>query len=146
MFFLALGSNLGEREANLAQARRLLAERIGAEPVCSKVLSTEAVGFDGEEFLNQALAFESDIEPMELLRLCQEIEVEMGRARHSAQYDAEGRRIYHNRLIDIDILTYGELRCSSTRLTLPHPQCYERPYVAALMATFDEEILKFYKI
>jgi 2-amino-4-hydroxy-6-hydroxymethyldihydropteridine pyrophosphokinase len=146
VIFLALGSNLGDREANLAEARRRLEERLGVDLVCSEVLCTEPVGFSGNEFLNQAVAFDSDIEPMELLGICQQIEREMGRERHEAQYDSEGRRIYHNRLIDIDILTYNELRTNSRRLTLPHPQCYDRPYVAAVMATFDEEILKFYKI
>lgn len=146
MIFLALGSNLGDRKANLAAARTLLQQKLGVELHCSKILETEAIGFDGEDFLNQVVAFESQVNPYELLDICQEIEVEMGRRKHEACYDAEGKRIYENRIIDIDILTAGDAAIHTRRLTLPHPQCLQRPYVAELVATMEEEIIKQYKI
>ena len=133
MIYLALGSNLGDREWNLEQALALLAEALKVDMLCSRVLETEAVGFDGAPFLNQAVCFESDITPEALLDLCQDIEVRLGRPRHEAEYDAEGRRVYRDRVIDIDILKYNDSEIHSDRLDIPHRQIWERPYVQELL-------------
>ena len=133
MIYLVLGSNLGDRAWNLEQAKALLAEALRTDMLCSEILETEAVGFDGPPFLNQAVCFESDIEPEALLDLCQAIELHLGRPAHAAEYDAEGRRIYHNRLIDIDILSFNDRDIHTSRLTIPHPQLWERPYVKELL-------------
>ena len=108
MIYLALGSNLGDREWNLEQALALLAEALKVDMLCSRVLETEALGFAGGAFLNQAVCFESDIAPEALLDLCQDIEVRLGRPRHAPEYDAAGRRIFHDRAIDIDILKFND--------------------------------------
>jgi 2-amino-4-hydroxy-6-hydroxymethyldihydropteridine diphosphokinase len=133
MIYLALGSNLGDREWNLEQALAMLAEGLKVDMLCSRVLETEAVGFDGPAFLNQAVCFESDITPEALLDLCQEIEVKLGRPRHTAQYDADGKRIFSNRTMDIDILKFNDSEIHTDRLTIPHPQLWERPYVQELL-------------
>ena len=133
MIYLVLGSNLGDREWNLEQAKALLAEALKVDMLCSQVLETEAIGFDGPAFLNQAVCFESDITPEALLDLCQDVEVRLGRPRHEAQYDVEGHRIYHDRTIDIDILQYNGQKIHTDRLTIPHPQLWERPYVQELL-------------
>ena len=133
MIYLALGSNLGDREWNLEQAKALLAEALKVEMRCSQVLETEALGFEGPAFLNQIVCFESDISPEALLDLCQRVERELGRPAHEAQYDAEGRRIFHDRTIDIDILEYKDQEIHTDRLDIPHPQLWERPYVRVLM-------------
>ena len=133
MIYLALGSNLGDREWNLEQALALLAEGLKVDMLCSRVLETEAVGFTGPAFLNQAVCFESDIAPEALLDLCQDIEVKLGRPHHQPEYDAAGRRIFHDRTIDIDILKYNELEIHTDRLDIPHPQVWERPYVQELL-------------
>jgi 2-amino-4-hydroxy-6-hydroxymethyldihydropteridine diphosphokinase len=133
MIYLALGSNLGDREWNLEQALALLAEALKVDMLCSRVLETEALGFEGAAFLNQAVCFESDIAPEALLDLCQDIEVRLGRPRHKAEYDAEGRRIFHDRTMDIDILKYNDLEIHTDRLDIPHPQVWERPYVQELL-------------
>ena len=106
----------------------------------------EAIGFDGKDFLNQVVAFEKEIEPLELLDVCQSVEVDMGRVKHEAVYDSAGRRVYENRIIDIDILTAGNVKVRSRRLTLPHPQCWQRPYISELVATMNEETKNKYKI
>ena len=129
MIYLVLGSNLGDREWNLEQALARLSEALKTDMLCSQVLETEAVGFDGAPFLNQAVCFESDIEPEALLDLCQDIEAQLGRPRHEAQ----GRRIYANRTIDIDILRFNDREIHTDRLTVPHPQLWERPYVQELL-------------
>ena len=73
------------------------------------------------------------IAPEALLDLCQDIEAQLGRARHEAVFDATGKRIYHDRVIDIDILIYNDLEIRTDRLTVPHPQLWERPYVKELL-------------
>ena len=133
MIYLVLGSNLGDREWNLEQAKALLAEALKVDMLCSDVLETEALGFDGPAFLNQAVCFESDIAPEALLDLCQDIEARLGRPTHTAEYDAAGRRIFHDRTIDIDIVKFNDLEIQTDRLTLPHPQLWERPYVQELL-------------
>ena len=133
MIYLVLGSNLGDREWYLEQAKALLAEALKADMLCSQVLETEAVGFDGPAFLNQAVCFESDIAPEALLDLCQAIEAQLGRPRHAAEYDADGHRIFHDRTIDIDILLYNDQEIHTVRLDIPHPQIEQRPYVKELL-------------
>lgn len=133
MIYLALGSNLGDREWYLEQAKALLAERLRVDMLCSQILETEAIGFEGPAFLNQAVAFVSDIDPEALLDICQAVEVQLGRAPHEVRFDADGRRIFENRTIDIDILSVGDLHLRTDRLVLPHPQVEERPYIKELL-------------
>ena len=133
MIYLVLGSNLGDREWNLEQAKALLAEALKVDMLCSQVLETEAIGFDGAAFLNQAVCFDSAIEPEALLDICQDIEVRLGRPRHQPEYDAQGRRIFHDRTIDIDIVLFDDRQIHTDRLTIPHPQLWERPYVKELL-------------
>ena len=133
MIYLSLGSNLGDRAENLRVARALLVEELKVELVCSCVLETEAAGFEGPDFLNQVVCFESGIAPEALLDTCREIEVKMGRPRHEPQFNADGKRIYENRIIDIDILIYNDLKINSERLVIPHPQVETRPFVRTLI-------------
>ena len=133
MIYLVLGSNLGDREWNLEQAKALLAEALKVDMLCSQVLETEAIGFDGAAFLNQAVCFDCAIEPEALLDICQDIEVRLGRPRHQPEYDAQGRRIFHDRTIDIVIVDSADTEIYTDRLTIPHPQLWERPYVKELL-------------
>ena len=133
MIYLALGSNLGDRDWNLEQALALLADALKVDMLCSRVLETEALGFEGPAFLNQAVCFESDITPEALLDLCQAVEAQLGRPRHAPEFDAAGRRIFHDRTIDIDILKFNDLEIHTSRLDIPHPQIWERPYVQELL-------------
>ena len=133
MIYLVLGSNLGDREWNLEQAKALLAEALKVDMLCSQVQETEAIGFDGAAFLNQAVCFDCAFEPEALLDICQDIEVRLGRPRHQPEYDAQGRRIFHDRTIDIDIVLFDDRQIHTDRLTIPHPQLWERPYVKELL-------------
>ena len=130
MIYLALGSNLGDREWNLEQALAMLAEGLKVDMLCSRVLETEALGFDGAPFLNQAVCFESDIAPEALLDLCQTVEERLGRPRHEVEFDAAGRRVFHDRTIDIDLLLYDDVHLNDDELTLPHPRIEEREFVS----------------
>lgn len=140
MIYLALGTNLGERAWNLEHAKALLAEELKTDMLCSGILETDAIGFSGPAFLNQVVGFESEMEPEALLDICQKVEREMGRPAHEAEYDTAGHRIYHDRIIDIDILTYNDLNLKTDRLVLPHPQVWERPYVKVLMNEMPDQV------
>ena len=128
---------MGDRSANLSRARELLSQELGVELMCSEVLDTEAIGFDGPAFLNQAVAFDGDFEPYDLLHRCQGIEAEMGRKPHRASYDSEGRRIYAPRIIDIDILHLNGVVMEDPDLTIPHKQVFQRPFVNELLKTIN---------
>ena len=136
MIYLLLGTDMGDRQANLGRARELLAKELGVELMCSGVLETEAFGFDGPAFLNQAVAFDCDFEPYDLLHRCQAVEVAMGRKPHKACYDADGRRIYEPRIIDIDILHLNGLVMDEPDLTIPHKQVFQRPFVNRILQKF----------
>ena len=136
---LLLGSNLGDRGGALAKAERRLDALFGESAVeRSEILETEAIGFDGPPFLNCILRYRCGIGPEELLDACKCIERQMGRT-DPPEYAADGQRIYHNRIIDIDILFFGDLQLESPRLTLPHPQVFSRPFVGELLAMLRPE-------
>ena len=132
---LILGTNLGDREENLKEAIRRLSLSLGDPLEASDPIETEALGFDGPAFLNQIIRFECKLEPECLLAVCKKIEKSMGRT-DRPEYRS-GKRIYHDRIMDIDILTYGDLVISTPELTIPHPQMETRPYVKALLERMD---------
>jgi 2-amino-4-hydroxy-6-hydroxymethyldihydropteridine diphosphokinase len=118
--FLALGTNLGEREANLAQARKEISS-VSSIQKESSIYETPPWGvIDQPAFLNQVLAAETSLSPVELLAAVKEIEAKMGRV-PSVRYGP--------RLIDIDILLYGNTVLNTPTLTLPHPRMAERAFV-----------------
>lgn len=142
MIYLLLGTDMGDRSANLSSARELLSQELGVRLLCSEVLETEAIGFDGPAFLNQAVAFDGDFEPCDLLHRCHGIEAAMGRKPHKAVYDSEGRRIYAPRIIDIDILHLNGVVMDEPELTIPHKQVFQRPFVLGLMQQAAAKAMK----
>lgn len=143
--YLSLGSNLGDRSARLTEALALLDLRLGtgSERV-SSFIETPAWGFCGPDFLNCVVCYDLDKPwtPTRLLDACQAIERKMGRT-GNPEWDAEGRRIYHDRPIDIDILFWGTRRLRTTRLVIPHPLIPERDFVMVpLKEIADESILR----
>ena len=139
MIVLLLGSNTGNREACLNAACAMLEDALKVDLKRTGIMETEAVGFDGPAFLNMAVAFRAPegLTPVRLLNLCQRIEAALGRPRHNAAYDGDGRRIYSSRTIDLDILKYDDVACCTKRLTLPHPQIESRPFAAALLKEIE---------
>ena len=135
---LCLGSNLGDRRKNLLSALQKLEEVFGNPLKVSRIMEISAIGFEGPDFLNCAAIYESSLDPLEILAVCKRIERSMGRE-DSVEFAPDGRRIYHDRIIDIDILTYGNLSVSTDELTIPHPQIKTRPYVALLLEDLKTE-------
>ena len=125
LIYLALGTNLGDRLANLETARACLppaAQVTGVSPV----YETAPWGFlDQPNFLNQALRAETELDPEGLLAYLKQAEASLGRL-----------PTFKNgpRLIDMDILFYGGLVYQSSTLTIPHPRLAERAFVLAPLA------------
>lgn len=118
--YLSLGSNMGDREANLEEAVRLLKEKVRVGKV-SSLYETEPWGFkDQDRFLNIALEGETELPPLDLLDFTQGVETAMKRVK---------TRVYGPRIIDVDILLYGDVEIKEDRLTIPHPKMKERAFV-----------------
>lgn len=122
--YLALGSNLGERHALLAQCRALIRAKIGEEVGASDLYETEPVGYESRHmFLNMVVAVSTELTPQQLLLATQQIEQELGRERKSR----EG--MHFDRTCDVDIILYGDLILQSPKLEIPHPRFRERAFV-----------------
>ncbi len=132
---IGLGSNLGDRAAYLAQARRLVDTHAGVIVRASKLAETEAWGFEAPPFLNQIIVILTEQQPLELLDVLQEIERRLGRMVKTHYED--GVPVYHNRTIDIDILDYDHITYQDERLTLPHPHIGEREFVMQQLRELD---------
>jgi len=127
--YLGLGANLGQREATIEAAIRLIGERVGEVIRRSSLIETEPWGFKSDKkFINGVICCETELTPRQLLKTTQKIEKELGkRPSHATQ--REGRPQYKNRPVDIDILLYDDLTVDEPDLKIPHPRMYERDFV-----------------
>ena len=131
--YLAIGSNLGDRRRNVETAILLLEKSFRQQyKALSPVNETTAIGFDGPDFLNCIVVFSTTVKPERALEICKSTEARMGRS-DEPEYAADGSRIYHSRIIDIDILKYGEIVVQTPNLTIPHPQVESRAYIKELL-------------
>jgi 2-amino-4-hydroxy-6-hydroxymethyldihydropteridine diphosphokinase len=129
--YLSLGSNIGDREANLRQAIRRLSD-LGTVSKVSSFYETEPVEFtDQPWFLNCAVELQTQLAPNELLSGMLQIERAMGRER----VQPKGPRI-----VDLDILLYDELTMSDESLTVPHPAMHDRRFVLEPLAEIAPEL------
>ncbi|MXW26257.1 MAG: 2-amino-4-hydroxy-6-hydroxymethyldihydropteridine diphosphokinase [Dehalococcoidia bacterium] len=129
---LALGSNLGDRAANLRAALDLLAERGAPAERVSSVWETPPVPADQPRYLNAVVAVETELSPEDLLAVAKEVEHLLGR-RPSGHW--------RPRPIDIDLLFCGEREVASEALTVPHPRIAERAFVLLPLAEVVEGTL-----
>lgn len=129
--FIALGSNLGDRLANLREAIAGLVPEIRLLHA-SPVYETPPWGFpDQPAFLNQVIQTETDLKPQEVLKKLKGLEAEMGRVKTFR---------YGPRLIDLDILLYDDLVVETPGLTIPHPHLAERAFVLVPLADLAPEL------
>jgi 2-amino-4-hydroxy-6-hydroxymethyldihydropteridine diphosphokinase len=133
---IGLGSNLnskfGDREANLQEAVRRI-EALGEVRAVSSFYDTEPVGFlEQPRFLNEALVLETELEPVTLMRELLGVERAMGREREGAV--EKGPRV-----IDLDLLLYGDVVMSTDELTVPHPEMQARRFVLEPLAEIAPE-------
>lgn len=132
--YLGLGSNVGDRAANLRAAVAAL-ETNGVEVIAlASLYETAPQGevLDQPDFLNSALRVRTALQPLQLLDLCKRIEREQGR-------DPAGRR-HGPRPIDIDVLLVGDTVLEHERLTLPHPEIASRRFVLEPLLELDPEL------
>lgn len=127
--YLGLGTNLGNRRANIEEAVLLIEQRVGTVTRRSSLVETEPWGFQSEHrFLNAVILCETEKSPREVLTLTQQIEREMGRSQKS-EGTKGSQAVYHDRPIDIDILLYDQLTVDEPDLQIPHPLMKEREFV-----------------
>ena len=129
--YLALGTNLGDKDRNLQTAMDWLNRQAGTITARSSVHRTAPWGFEStNEFLNMVVRIDTDLPPLDLLHTVKAIERRMGRLpKSNSGYHNGYDSGYHDRLIDIDIILYGNVTCASDELTLPHPLYRQRPFV-----------------
>ena len=150
---------MGDREATLNEANLELIDALLPDYLevaslddavnTSEMMETEPWGFSTpvDPFLNQSFCCLTELEPQQVLQVCQRIETELGRERKEPQFDAEGKRIYESRPIDIDILAFekevsGEwqtVEVNTPELVIPHPQLQSRDFAAKLYNELKEK-------
>jgi 2-amino-4-hydroxy-6-hydroxymethyldihydropteridine diphosphokinase len=131
--YVGLGANLGPREITLLRAVDLLAETDGVEVLAvSRLRETEPVGVVEQPlFLNGAVALDTSLSPRELLDRLLEIERELGRVR-----DAR----WGPRVVDLDLLVYGDRHMDEQGLRVPHPRLHERRFALEPLAELDPDL------
>jgi len=128
--FLGLGSNLGDRRAQLVRALSAIPDVVAVSPV----YETEPVGGPPgqEDYLNLVVELDSDRTPRELLELAQNLERTAGRA----------RTVRHGpRPLDVDVLLVGDLVVEEPDLVVPHPRMWERRFVVAPLTDLAPELV-----
>ena len=131
--FLGLGSNLGDRAANLHRAVELLEAADGVRVVrSSSVYETDPVGGPPQpDYLNAVVEVETTLEPHALLAACQDVERGMGRVRAER---------WGPRVIDMDVLIYDDATIHEPDLIVPHPRMHERAFVLVPLAELAPDL------
>lgn len=127
------GGNVGDVEARLQQAEQLLQQRVGNVCRSSDPMRTLAWGFEAEEpFTNRAFVIETTLSAEQVLEHLLTIERELGRNREEEYREKMLRgEAYASRMIDLDILLYGEERIVTPHLQVPHPRVLQREFALA---------------
>ncbi|WP_371457762.1 2-amino-4-hydroxy-6-hydroxymethyldihydropteridine diphosphokinase [Leeuwenhoekiella aequorea] len=136
---LSLGSNQGNSFENLQNAIDEIFLKIGSVSQISPVYKTKSWGFEGEDFLNCVIAIQTRLAGETVIDLILEIEAALGRTRSTNSN-------YTNRIIDIDILFYGDKIYNSQKLEVPHPRLHLRNFVLFplndVATSYEHPILK----
>ena len=136
--YLLLGTNLGDKQSNLAKAFQHISEEIGEVITVSSIYRTAAWGKENQEyFLNQVLKINTKLTPQQALGACLTIEQTMGRVR---------KEKWGERLIDIDILYFGDITVNTDELKIPHPEIIYRRFtlvpLVEIAAEYVHPVLK----
>ncbi len=132
--YLLLGGNIGEKQMIFSKVWTSLNLKIGKITSQSAIYETEPWGFESPDlFWNQVLELSTNLSPEEVLAQTQQIEIELGRIRKGNQYSS--------RLIDIDILFYGNQIINQENLTVPHPRIQERKFALVPLCEIAPELI-----
>ena len=127
--YLGLGTNLGDKQAQLQRAVSEIEKRIGRIVALSSFYDTAPWGFHSDNtFLNAAVQVDTTLQPIALLHATQAIERDLGRLSKSTD------SVYHDRPIDIDILLYDNEVYHDEELQIPHPLMQQRAFVLRPLA------------
>lgn len=133
LVYLLLGSNLGNRKANIGKAKQLIGDRVGAITQQSAMYETEAWGgIEQGAFLNQAIAVQTDLAPLDLLKTLKAIEVETGRT-DTVRWGP--------RVIDIDIMLMNGLVLQTDVLTIPQKHLEARRFALTPLAEIAPKVV-----
>ena len=136
LVYLGLGSNLGDKEANLNEVISLLSVKVGHVLRQSSFYASKAWGYVSEnDFLNIVVLLETNLRPFDLLRETQNIERKIGRKEKTTGND------YSDRIIDIDILFYDNEVIDCEILKIPHPLITERDFVLIPLAEIASDFV-----
>ncbi len=122
--YVAAGSNI-QPELNLRSALSALKRRVGDVRV-SRAYRNKAVGFDGPDFINLVIGFETELTLTEVLSVLQAVEGLCGRPRKAPKFEP--------RSMDLDLLLYGDMVCATHAITLPRPDLIKRAYMLGPLA------------
>jgi 2-amino-4-hydroxy-6-hydroxymethyldihydropteridine diphosphokinase len=132
--YILLGGNLGDKQLIFSETRKKLSAQIGSISCQSAIYETEPWGFESDDmFWNQAIEIETELSPEEVLAQTHKIEYELGRIRTENQYNS--------RLIDIDILFFGNQAINQKYLVIPHPRIQDRKFVLVPLAEIAPEMV-----
>lgn len=132
--YILLGGNLGDKQLVFSEARAKLSQQVGTIANQSAIYETEPWGFNSDDlFWNQVLEISTAFSPEEVLHQTQQIEHELGRIRKANQYNS--------RIIDIDILFYGDQVIKTENLVVPHPRIHERKFALVPLCEIAPELI-----
>lgn len=131
--FIAIGSNIGDRHKYVEKAIDLMEERAGTIVKRSTIIETKAYGYtDQDDFLNMAVELDTNLQPRELLKVLQEIELELHRVRKIR---------WGPRTIDLDIIYYENKVIDEEDLHIPHIDLYNRDFVLEPIVEIDPSFI-----
>ena len=134
--FLALGSNLGNRERNIEKAYRKIEERVGRIVSFSAFYFSKPKGFESpHDFVNSVCEVASNMDLYSLFDAIQQIEYEMGRVSKSV------KGVYLDRIIDIDLILAGDRVINTPDLVIPHPRMHERDFVLTPLCEIAPDVM-----
>ena len=120
--YISIGSNKGDKFKNLQNAIDLIHQKLGFVLSISRVYKTEALGFEGDAFLNACIIVEFNLKPKSAMQVLLKIEKELGRTRDKSKG-------YESRIIDLDIIFYEDEVINTKLLMVPHPEMHNRRFV-----------------
>ncbi|VAV82417.1 2-amino-4-hydroxy-6-hydroxymethyldihydropteridinepyrophosphokinase / Deoxyadenosine kinase @ Deoxyguanosine kinase [hydrothermal vent metagenome] len=132
--YISLGSNKGDKFKNLQDAITSIYFRIGNIKIISKVYKSPALGFEGDYFLNACLIVETELKPTKLMRELLTIEKSLGRTRTQ-------KKGHESRIIDLDIIFFGDEVMDSKTLKIPHPEMHKRKFVLQPLSDIAPDVV-----
>ncbi len=130
--YIGIGSNVGDRQDHCRRSVAALVARAGIEMIAtSSLYETSPIGPPQRSFINMVVKVSTDLSAHELFHACKEIEVALGRARSGVRWGP--------RVIDLDVLLFGDEKIVEADLEIPHPRLTERRFVLVPLLEIDPD-------